>query len=57
MASVSHDTAKIEEVGATILDNMHKSQMSLMKSSSLFDEYEDFVDSILIDIRDIMRTI
>jgi hypothetical protein len=31
MASVSHDTAKIEEVGATILDNMHKSQMSLIE--------------------------
>ena len=57
MASVSHDTAKIEEVAAAILDNMHKSKCRLLKSSSLFDEYENFVDSILIDIRDIMRTI
>src|SRR5216684_1299013 len=29
----------------------------LLKSSSLFDEHEDFVDSVLINIRDIMRTI
>ena len=57
MASVSHDTAKIEEVGAAILDNMHKSKCRLLKSSSLFDEHEDFIDSVLIDICDIMRTI
>ncbi len=31
MASVSQDTAKIEEVGAVILDTMHKSQMSLIE--------------------------
>ncbi len=31
MASVSHDTAKVEEVGAAILDNMHKSQVSLIE--------------------------
>jgi hypothetical protein len=57
MASVSHDTAKIEEVRAAILDNMHKSKCRLLKSSSLFDEYEDFIDSALIDICDILRII
>jgi len=30
MATLPHDTAKIEEVGSAILDNMHKSKMSLI---------------------------
>jgi len=31
MASLSQDTDKIEEDGPIILDNMHKSQMSLIE--------------------------